>query len=55
MCSGDVEPGHVECELCRVTCISVLEMREHLRSERHVFKERELFSDDLSKDLVPKP
>ena len=52
---GEVEPGPVECELCRSTCVSVLQMREHLRSESHLQKEERLFSNDLSNDLTPKP
>ena len=52
--SGRVEPGRVECTMCHVICPSGLEMRNHLRSEHHMVKERNLFSDDLEKDVVGK-
>ena len=53
ICFSDLlEPGRVECELCRVMCASVLEMREHLNSEQHMIKERRLFTDNtLEKDM----
>lgn len=50
-CSGLLEPGRVECDLCRVICVSALEMIEHLKSEHHIMKEKNLFSDDVKKDV----
>lgn len=40
--------------MCHVICTSALEMGDHLGSEHHLVKERNLFSDDLEKDLVGK-
>ena len=37
----------MECELCRVMCMSVLQMRDHLRTEQHMIKERQLFTDPV--------
>lgn len=52
--SGLVEPGPIECPLCRTTCSSAFEMRQHFKSKSHRMKEDDLFSDELPKDLSEK-